>query len=160
MKTYLSTLCFSLVLLGCGGGNSPEFAGVWNGSFNTSSLQNDCPFALRSDINPLFPMTVSIDNDVFTVVNVAGQVAVGGQGQGEDISFLAQAPVFGNYGSIAPYSCKSVLAEVGFLTAGDAQAQVTMTYQFTNCTAPGTQYDAENPVSCGAVYFGDATKTQ
>jgi hypothetical protein len=104
-------------------------------------------------------MSVSIDNGVYTVVNVAGQVAIGGQGQGEDISFLAQAPVFGNYGSIAPYTCESVLAEVGFLTAGDTQAQVTMTYQFTNCTAPGTEYDSDNPVSCGAVYFGDATKS-
>ena len=160
MKTYLATLCFSLALLGCGGGSSPDFAGVWNGSFNPSSLQNDCPFAARSDINPLFPMTVSIDNNVFTVVNVAGEVAIGGQGQGEDISFLAQAPVFGNYGSIAPYTCESVVAEVGFLTAGDTQAQVTMTYQFTNCTAPGTDYDSDNPVSCGAVYFGDATKTR
>ena len=159
MKKYLSTLGLSLALLGCGGGDSPDFAGVWNGSFNTASLQNDCPFGLRSDINPLFPMTVSVDNGVYTVVNVAGQVATGGQGQGEDISFLAQAPVFGNYGSIAPYTCESVLAEVGFLTAGDTQAQVTMTYQFTNCTAPGTEYDSDNPVSCGAVYFGDATKS-
>jgi hypothetical protein len=159
MKKYLLTLSCALALLGCGGGDSPDFAGVWNGSFNTSSLQNDCPFALRQDINPLFPMSVSIDNGVYTVVNVAGQVAIGGQGQGEDISFLAQAPVFGNYGSIAPYTCESVLAEVGFLTAGDTQAQVTMTYQFTNCTAPGTEYDSDNPVSCGAVYFGDATKS-
>jgi len=160
MKKYLSTLSFALALLGCGGGDSPDFAGVWNGSFNTSSLQNDCPFALRSDINPLFPMTVSVNNGVYTVVNVAGQVATGGQGEGEDISFLAQAPVFGNYGSIAPYTCESVLAEVGFLTAGDTQAQVTMTYQFTNCTAPGTDNDSDIPVSCGAVYYGDATKAQ
>jgi hypothetical protein len=156
MKKYLSTLCLSLALLGCGGGDSPDFAGVWNGSF--TSLQNDCPFALSSNINPVFRMTVSVDNGVYTVVNVRGEVATGGQGQGEDISFLAQAPVFGNYGSIAPYTCEGVVAGIGFLTAGDTQAQVTMTYQFTNCTAPGTEYDSDNPVSCGAVYFGDATK--
>jgi hypothetical protein len=159
MKKYLTTLCLALSLFGCGGGDSPDFSGVWNGSY--TSLQNDCPFGLRSDINPLFPMTVSVDqNSVFTVVNVRGEVATGGQGEGEDISFLAEAPVFGDYGSIAPYTCESVLAGVGFLTAGASQAQVTMTYQFTNCTAPGTEYDSDNPVSCGAVYFGDATKNQ
>ena len=156
MKKYISILSLAFALLGCGGGDSPDFAGVWNGSF--TSLQNDCVFALRSDINPLFPMTVSVDNEVFTVVNVAGEVATGGQGQGEDISFLAQAPVFGDYGSIAPYTCEKVVAGIGFLSVGATQAQVTMTYQFSKCTAPGTKYDSKNPLSCGAVYFGDATK--
>ena len=157
MKKYLVPLSFALTLLGCGGGDSPDFAGVWNGSY--TSLQNDCPFAVRSTVDPLFPMTVSIDqNNVFTVVAVDGSVATGGQGEGEDISFLAQAPVFGNYGSIAPYTCESVLAQVGYLSVGDSQARVTMTYQFTNCTAPGTEYDSDSPVSCGVVYFGDATK--
>ena len=159
MKKYLFPFCFAFSLLGCGGGDSPDFAGVWNGSY--TSLQNDCPFDVRADINPLFPMTVSIDQDsVYTVTAVDGSVAVGGQGEGEDISFLAQAPVFGNYGSIAPFTCESVLAEVGYLSVGENKARVTMTYLFTNCTAPGTDYDQDNQVSCGAVYFGDATKAQ
>jgi hypothetical protein len=157
MKKYILPLSFAFSLLGCGGGDSPDFAGVWNGSY--TSLQNDCPFNVRSDVNPLFPMTVSIDqNSVFTVVAVDGSVATGGQGQGEDISFLAQAPVFGNYGSISPFTCESVVAEVGYLSVGENKARVTMTYTFTNCTAPGTDYDDDNAVSCGAVYFGDATK--
>ena len=159
MKKYLVPLCLSLSLLGCGGGDSPDFAGVWTGSY--TSLENDCPFDVRADINPVFPMTVSIDsNGVFTVVAVDGSVATGGQGEGEDISFLAQAPVFGNYGSIAPYSCENVLAEVGYLSVGEDKARVTLTYQFTDCTAPGTDNDSDNPVSCGAVYFGDATKNR
>ncbi|MEY4667391.1 MAG: hypothetical protein RL518_90 [Pseudomonadota bacterium] len=159
MKRYLVSLFFALSLLGCGGGDSPDFAGVWTGSY--TSLQNDCPFDVRSDINPLFPMTVSIDqNSVYTVVAVDGSVATGGQGQGEDISFLAQASKFGNYGSISPYTCESVVAEVGYLSVGENAARVTMTYKFTNCSAPGTDNDEDNPVSCGAVYFGDATKNQ
>jgi hypothetical protein len=95
-------------------------------------------------------MTVSVDaNDVFTVVAVDGSVAVGGQGQGEDISFL------GNYGSIAPYTCESVISGVGYLTIGSDQAKVTLTIGFTNCTTPTT---TDNPVSCSVLYRGDAQR--
>ena len=156
MKRYLLALTLGVALASCGGGSSPSFAGVWSGSYSTTDVQNDCPFSVRTDINPLFPMTVSVDaNDVFTVVAVDGSVAVGGQGQGEDISFLAEAPVFGNYGSIAPYTCETVISGVGYLTIGSDQAKVTLTIGFTNCTTPTT---TDNPVSCSVLYRGDAQR--
>jgi hypothetical protein len=156
MKKYLSILILSLNLVACGGGSSPTFAGVWSGSYATTNVQNDCPFSVNTDVNPLFPMTVSVDaNDVFTVVAVDGSVATGGQGQGEDISFLAQAPVFGNYGSIAPYTCESVLSGVGYLAIGGDQAKVTLTITFTNCTTSST---TDKPVTCGVIYRGDAQR--
>lgn len=146
-------LCCSL--LACGGGSDPDFAGTWNGSY--TSLVNNCPFSVASDINPLFPMTVSIDpSKVFTVTAIDGSVAVGGQGDGEVISFLATASVFGKYGPIAPYTCASSLSTVGYLDAGDDKANVTLTVQFTDCVAPGDPQDKQ--FDCGVIYYGDATK--
>lgn len=101
-------------------------------------------------------MTVSVDADnVFTVVAVDGSTAVGGQGTGETISFLAQSTAFGNYGSIAPYACASSVTTVGFLDAGGDKARVTLTFTFTNCTTAGSSSKA---VTCGATYYGDAEK--
>lgn len=155
MKNFALTLVLCLSLLGCGGGEDPDFAGTWTGSY--TSLTNNCPFSVRSDINPLFPMTVTIDaNNVYTVTAVDGSVAVGGQGQGESISFLATAAVFGNYGSIAPYVCASSLSSVGYLDRGDNKAQVTLTVEFTDCIAPGDSEDDQ--FDCAAIYYGDATK--
>lgn len=143
------------VVLGCGGGSQPDFAGTWSGSY--TSLTNNCPFSVASDINPLFPMNVSIDADnVYTVTAVDGSVAVGGQGQGEVISFLASASVFGNYGSIAPYTCGSSLSTVGYLDAGSDKADVTLTVHFSNCVAPGDPPD--KTFECGVIYYGEATK--
>lgn len=155
MKKICSIIFFCAALVGCGGSAAPTFDGVWNGSF--TSLQNDCPFSVAQNINPLFPMTVSVDeNDVFTVVAVDGSTATGGQGPGETISFLAQSPKFGNYGSIAPYTCASILSGVGYLTQGDNQAKVTVTITFTDCNTPGS---TSNAVTCGAIYYGDATRS-
>ncbi len=154
MKKQFILLTLALSFLGCGSGDDkPDFAGVWSGSY--TSLQNGCPFEVKSDINPLFPMTVSIDsNDVFTVVAVDGSVATGGQGEGEVISFIASAPTFGNYGSTAPYTCASVLATVGYLDAGTDKARVTMTYQFTDCAQAGS----DDLTSCGVIYYGEADR--
>jgi hypothetical protein len=155
MKKICTVILFFAALVGCGGSAAPTFDGVWNGSF--TSLQNDCPFSVAEDVNPLFPMTVSVDeNDVFTVVAVDGSTATGGQGPGETISFLAQAPKFGSYGSIAPYTCSSIQSGVGYLTQGDNQAKVTLTITFTDCNTPGSTSSA---VTCGAIYYGDATRS-
>ena len=157
MKNYALTLVLCLSLLGCGGGEDPDFSGTWNGSY--TSLTNDCPFSVTSasGINPLFPMTVTIDaNNVFTVTAVDGSVAVGGQGQGESISFLANSVSFGNYGSIAPYTCESILSTVGYLDEGQDKAKVTLTIQFTNC-ATSSDPDADQ-TTCAAIYYGNATK--
>ncbi|MFN5062301.1 MAG: hypothetical protein ACK5GN_05590 [Pseudomonadota bacterium] len=144
----------SFVCLGCGGEGAPSFGGVWEGSYDR--LTNTCPFTVVEDINPLFPMTVSVDaNDVFTVVAVNGERAVGGQGQGESISFLAKSDKFGNYGSIAPYACESIVSEVGFLSAGTDKADATLTIKFNNCASPGAD---SKKVTCGATYFGDAVR--
>ena len=121
MKQKLILITLVCSLFGCGSQDTVSFDGVWEGSY--TSNQNNCPFSVRSDINPLFPMTVSTDvNDVFTVVAVDGSTAIGGQGSGEVISFIASAPTFGSYGSIAPYSCASTLSTVGFLDAGADKA--------------------------------------
>lgn len=139
---------------GCGGRDAPDFDGVWSGSY--TSLANGCPFAVAEDINPLFPMTVSTDSDgVFTVVAVDGSTATGGQGIGEVISFIATAPQFGNYGSIAPYNCSSTLSTVGFLDAGSDKARVTLSVSFTDCNTPGS---TEDPITCGVTYYGDADR--
>jgi len=155
MKNYalMLGLCFSLIA--CGGGEDPDFAGTWTGSY--TSLNNNCPFSVDSDINPLFPMTVTVDaNNVFTVRAVDGSVAVGGQGQGESISFLATSPVFGNYGSISPYVCASSLSTVGYLDVGDNKADVTLTVEFSDCVAPGDSDDDD--FDCAAIYYGNAVK--
>lgn len=153
-KLQLLALLVICPLFGCGGSSAPDFEGVWNGSFTT--LLNHCPFPVASDINPLFPMTVSVDeNDNYTVVAVDGSIATGGQGQGETISFLAKADHFGNYGSIAPYTCTSSRSEVGYLTEGDNKAKVTLTVYFTGCTTPSS---SKKPLNCDAIYYGEATR--
>lgn len=155
MKNYalLSVVCCAL--FGCGGGSDPDFSGTWTGSY--TSYVNNCEFTVASDVNPIFPMTVSVDSSkVYTVTAVDGSVATGGQGDGEVISFLASAPVFGNYGSIAPYSCASTLSTVGYLDAGDNKARVTLTVEFTDCVAPGETEDDQ--FDCSVIYYGDATK--
>jgi len=99
--------------------------------------------------------TVSIDaNNVFTVVGGEGSVAVGGQGEGEVISFIASAPTFGNFGTTAPYTCATALATVGYLDAGTDKARVTMTYEFTDCAQAGS----DDLISCGVIYYGEADK--
>jgi hypothetical protein len=154
IQKYLLQLSLICGLASCGGGDTPTFQGVWSGSF--SKLSNSCPFSVAGDINPLFPMTVTVDdNDVFTVVAVTGETAVGGQGQGESGSFLARSAKFGNYGSIAPYRCENIKSEVGYLSMGDDKADVTVTITFTNCTSPGA---GDNQTTCGATYFGDAVR--
>ena len=154
MKKSLLIFTFVCSLFGCGSEDTVSFDGVWEGSY--TSNQNNCPFSVKSDINPLFPMTVSTDvNDVFTVVAVDGSTATGGQGSGEVISFIASAPTFGNYGSIVPYSCASTLSTVGYLDAGTDKARVTLLIQFTDCNTPGS---SEDPISCSVIYYGDATK--
>jgi hypothetical protein len=155
MKKLSAFLLLSLSLVSCGGSAAPSFEGVWNGSF--TRVQNNCPFTVASDINPLFPMTVSVDeNDTFTVVAVDGSVAVGGQGKGETISFLAKSPSFGKYGTTGGYTCTSVQSEVGYLTEGDNTAKVTVTHTFTSCTTPNSNKKA---FTCGAIYYGEATRS-
>lgn len=154
MKKHALVILFAGCFLGCGDSSS-DFAGTWNGSF--TSFKNACPFSVDSDINPLFPMNISIDtHDVFTVVAVDGSTATGGQGPGETISFLAQAPVFGNWGSIAPYSCSSTLSQVGYLENGSDKAQVTLTINFNSCNTPGS---TDSAVTCAVTYYGDATRS-
>ncbi len=156
MRHPFLLLTLLVALFGCGDSAVTSFEGDWNGSF--TSLQNDCPFSVASDINPLFPMNVSIDaSDVYTVVAINGSIATGGQGQGEKISFLAQSDDFGNYGSIAPYSCQSTQSDVGYLSNGTNNAQVTVTIYFNSCSTPET---VDSPISCGVIYFGDAVRVQ
>ncbi len=152
-KKCLFYVVAPFLLSGCGS-DSVSFDGTWSGSFTT--LTNSCPFGVAQDINPLFPMTVSVDaNDVFTVVAVTGEKATGGQGQGESGSFLAISNKFGNYGSIAPYTCESIVSEVGFLDAGDNKADVSLTIKFNNCKTPGS---SDKLLTCGATYFADAVR--
>jgi hypothetical protein len=157
-KTCLFTplVCLTAAALSsCGGDSAPSFAGTWSGSFST--LSNGCPFTVAQDINPLFPMAVTVDDaDTFTVVAVNGDTAVGKQGDGETVSFLASSAQFGRYGAITPYSCKKVVSELGYLSVGTDKARVILTIQFTECT---TTADPEKRASsCAATYFGDAAR--
>lgn len=153
MKTCraLSLLC--CFLLSCGG-TAADFAGVWQGSF--VRLTNSCQFPVAADINPLFPLTVTIDeNEVYTVQAVDGSRAVGGQGSGETSSFLASAPVFGDYGPIAPYNCESVLSSVGFLDRGTDKATVTLKISFSKCRPAGS---TSSPRNCAAIYSSESER--
>jgi hypothetical protein len=155
---FTSTLCLTATALSsCGGESAPSFAGTWSGSFTTRS--NGCPFSVAEDINPLFPMTVTVDEaDIFTVVAVNGDTAAGKQGDGETVSFLASSAQFGRYGSITPYSCKKVVSELGYLSVGTDLARVILTVQFTECT---TSADPQKrATSCAATYFGEATRVR
>ena len=144
----------SALLTACGGDAAPNFAGEWSGSF--TRLTNACPFSVNQDVNPLFPMSVSVeDNDVFTVRAVTGETAIGGQGQGESISFLASSPNFGNYGSITPYTCKTIVSEIGFLSIGEDKAKVDLTIKFNDCA---TAAAPTKITSCGVTYFADGVR--
>lgn len=153
MKWLLLSV-FALTLVACGGGGgNTAFPGVWSGSF--TSLVNNCPFSLASDLNSLFPMTINEEADgTITVQAADGSLATGGQGEGEKISFTAQAAVFGNYGSILPYTCTS-FSRVGYLGVGDTEAKVSVVVLFNNCTTPST---TSSPISCHATYTGEASK--
>jgi hypothetical protein len=152
IKHLFSLLLLSLAI-GCGGEAAPSFSGTWDGSF--TRLNNACPFSVNQDINPLFPMTISVsDSDVFTVVAVNGDSAVGGQGQGESISFLASSPKFGNYGNTGSYTCQEIVSEIGFLSIGTDKANATLTIKFNDCSSSS---DSKS-VTCGATYFGDAVR--
>ena len=147
MKKQLVILALTFSLMGCGS-DTDSFGGVWSGSF--TRMTNSCPFTVAEKVSPLFPMTVSIDtNEVFTVVAVDGSTAVGGQGVGENISFLANSSNFGSYGTTLPYVCDPVTVKVGFLSVGDNEANITVTYPFNNCAIPGSSDIDE----CVVTYF-------
>ncbi len=153
MKRYLLIFVTICALTSCGG-TETYFGGTWTGSF--TPLTNNCPFQLKTEINPLFPLTVSIDeNDIYTVEAFDGSVATGGQGSGETNSFLTQAPRFGDYGSLGSFTCEKSTASVGFIEKGSDKATVTLQYKFTNCKSAGS--DRTTRV-CSTVYSAEATK--
>jgi hypothetical protein len=150
MKTLLPFVLI-LSLLACGG-DQTSFSGTWAGAL--TSLENNCPFPVAANVNSLFPMVVAIDSDdTFVVTGADGSTAVGGQGEGESISFTAEAAVFGDFGSILPFVCPST-AIVGFLSNGDSEAKITVTYSFTDCVTP----DSSETTDCFARYYVDGTK--
>lgn len=149
-KLFPLLLC--LVICGCGS-DSSSFSGTWDATF--TNLDNDCPFTVVDNLDPLFPMTVTEDeNGVFTVVAANGDVAVGGQGEGESISFSATSGRFGDFGSILPFACSS-LSTIGFLANGDDEAKISLVISFTACAGP----EAASPVDdCHAAYRWDGRK--
>lgn len=152
MLKQFSALLFLGLVSGCGA-DSVSFEGTWNGSFTT--LNNQCSFSVSQDINPLFPMQVSISGDqVYTVTAVDGSTAIGGQGDGETVSFTASAPTFGKFHSTNTFRCSSTSAIVGFLTTGDSSANVSLTYSFVDCT----DVSGARQQDCAATYFAEAVK--
>jgi len=150
-KLVFLALC--LGLLSCSGGSSPSFSGVWGGTLAT--LDNSCPFPLADNLNALFPMVVSEPTGgTFNVVAADGSVARGTQGEGEDISFTAYAPVFGDYGSIAPYTCGSS-SRLSFLSLGDDQVDVAVVLSFSNCSRPS---EPTRVFNCFATYSGEGDR--
>lgn len=153
MTKYAFLLLPALSLLGCGS-DAITFAGEWSGSF--TRLKNGCPFTVVQDINPLFPMSISVDDsDTFNVVAVNGDTAAGQQGRGESISFVARGDKFGSHGPTDPYTCASIVAEVGYLAIGNDQAEVTVTHYFTDCATPSS---SNSLVSCAVTYYGNAQR--
>ena len=141
------------MLTACNGGSNPSFPGVWRGSFD--SVSTSCEFPVNGDLNPLFPMTINEEADGSISVRAAdGSLAIGRQGERETISFSADSPHFGDFGSTRPFVCTST-SRVGYLGAGDDKAKVSVVILFDNCTLAGAEAAIE---SCSATYLGDATK--
>ena len=91
-----------------------------------------------NEIPDLFPMTVTEgENGVFTVRAANGKLAIGSQGEGEDISFTALAPAFGEFGSTLPYICIPS-TQVSFLSTGTDKADINVSISFTNCVSPAS----------------------
>lgn len=151
----LLTLVFILSLLVCSGcgGDAVDFNGTWDGDL--TQLENECPFAVNQSLGPIFPMLVNEDSaGVFTITAANGDVATGGQGEGESISFSTKADSFGSYGSTAPYVCTTITPyNVGYLTQGDNAARVHIFVTFSDCTVSG---QTSTVSSCSITYSGDA----
>lgn len=146
-------IVFVVVLNGCGS-DSIDFNGTWEGSL--TRLDNRCPFTVNQNLGAIFPMQVNEDAaGVITVTAANGDIATGGQGLGETISFEAKGNSFGSYGSSAPYSCTVSPFTVGYLTQGDNSASVNIFVTFKNCTVPGQTATVS---SCSITYSGDATR--
>ncbi len=149
-------LVLSVFLVSCGSSSTPDFSGTWDGTL--ADLDNNCPFLAAPNLNNLFPMTVSEDaSGVITVSAANGDVAVGGHGDGETISFTATAAQFGNYGTTFPYRCETSLSKVGFLDQDDNLANVSVTIVFNNCVLVD---GSDTEESCALIYRGQATKLQ
>jgi hypothetical protein len=152
IKHLLVMTSFCLILNSCGSSDETSFSGTWNGSF--TELNSECPFTLNQNLGVLFPMTISDDGqNNFTVRAANGDIATGGQGIGEVISFTARANNFGNFGSTAPYNCTTEPEPyiVSYLGLDDTTADVAVSISFTNCTV-----DGGSTISCSAYYSGTA----
>jgi len=110
---------------------------------------------LRENLNSLFPMTVSEDaNGIFTVDGAEGSRATGQQGDGEEISFTASAPFFGDVGPILPFVCDAT-STVSFLTTGSSESKIAVVVSFTNCT---NLTETDSVDDCSATYRWDGAK--
>ncbi len=155
-SSRLLSIFIVLLLFICGGcgGDAVDFTGTWDGSI--TKLDNDCPFTVNQNLGTIFPMQITEDSaGVFTVAAANGDVAVGGQGPGESISFTAKSNSFGSYGSSAPYVCTVSPYTVGYLTQEDNTARVHISVTFSNCAVSGQSASVS---SCGITYSGDATR--
>lgn len=149
----LSIFLLSLVLAACGSSDEPNFSGTWDGSF--TRFDNSCPFPVNSNLGSVFPMVVNEDAaGVVTVLAANGDLATGGQGVGETISFTANSSSFGSFGTTAPYVCTASPYTLGYVEQGDNKADVTTYVTFTNCTVAG----GSSTTSCSVLYSGSATK--
>ena len=154
VKAVFGYAILSSLLISCGSSSAHDFIGTWDGKL--SDLTNNCPFTTASELNNLFPMTVTEgENAVITVQGANGDVATGGQGIGETISFSASSPQFGDYGTTLPFICDPSLSTVAYLTKTDTEADVSVTITFQNCSSDGGQTVVSN---CSQVYRGDAVR--
>ena len=142
----LVLLILASILVSCGS-SSPTFTAVWSGTFE--DLDDNCPFALNANVDALFPLTVNEAADgTFTIIAADGTTAVGGQGDGEEISFSANAPYFGDYGSILPYVCTAT-ARVAFLSVGETKSEIAIVQMFNDCVVP----TSTQVTDCFATYY-------
>jgi hypothetical protein len=149
-----SCLLLAGVALSSCSSSPQEFSGVWDGRL--ADLDNNCPFIAVPNLNELFPMTVSEDElGVIHVQAATGERAVGGQGDGETISFVATSPAFGDYDPARSYPCGPSISQVGFITQGDDEAHVSVVISFNSCAAGD---GSGTLISCYLSYRGEATK--
>jgi len=121
---------------------------VWAGTFD--SLDNNCPFLLAANVDPVFPLVVKQSSDgVFTILGADGSTTAGGQGDGEEISFSANANSFGDVGSTFPYECTTT-ARITFLSIGSSESEIAIVYSFEDCVTPLDPTDSRD---CFATYY-------
>jgi hypothetical protein len=150
LRKVIAIITVSFALASCGGNSDPSFPGTWDG--NLSLTRNTCPFTPISDLNPVFPVSVVDDtNGNFTVTSADGHIA---QGTIEANILVANAPVFGDFGTTGDYTCQSSAVFQLMNVSGNA-ADTEDSITFINCATAAAPTVITN---CEVDYTGSAVQ--